>query len=181
MGNADPTQENLFDFPTPKPTGQELKEIGIDRVKAGADPEEIARIEETIRTFARNGTPFTAWHVRQTIGPLESHNLMGAMFYAAAKAGEIEKIRYTTSKDDSRHSGAIAVWRGTSKLARENYGKEGGAMPKDPEMLAIERITKALEKFDAKTRYRIIDYCAKRVLADENVTVQPPTPPTNPK
>jgi len=180
MGNADRTQGRLFDFPTPKPSGEELKEIGISRVRAAADPEDVRRIEETIRTFARNGTPFTAWHVRQTIGHLNNPNLMGALFYAAARARVVEKVRYTTSKDDSRHSGAVAVWRGTEEFARQNFGKEE-TLPKDPEMLAIERINKALEKFDAKTRYRIIDYCAKRALEAENVTVATPAPPSPPK
>ena len=161
-----------------KLTGEELRDLGISRVKAAADPYEIALIEETIRTHARSGREFTALDVRKIIGHLDSPNLMGAMFLSAAKAGLIERVRYIHSKAESRRSGAVAVWRGTAEISRGNYRKEV-ELPRDKEMVIIEKINKALDelgsgKESVGAKVRVMDYVVKRQCEGFSMIIEAP-------
>lgn len=77
--------------------------------------------EVEIRRRADLGEPFSADDVIEAVGyPDESHepnaknNSIGSLFQAASKAGKIEMVGTTQSKQKHRKGGLIRVWKGVS-------------------------------------------------------------------
>jgi hypothetical protein len=98
-----------------KTTGQDLAELGIDRVTATADSEEIARIDGAIATLAGSDRTFTAEDVRNLVGDwITKPNLLGARFRYWKKRGRIEFAGHVPATRPSRHAAYIFAWKGAT-------------------------------------------------------------------
>ena len=104
---------NLFD-------GMEARDSAIDKVEAGANPRERARIQEIVLGIARarGETGFTTdavWAAceREGLEPSE-RRIMGSVILSLAKRKQITKTgQWKVSERQACHSRPIPVWRKT--------------------------------------------------------------------
>lgn len=93
------------------------RELGMERVLL-TDEEYRDLLMQSIVTFARGGQIFTADDVRFLAGDPPttcSPNLVGALFNAAAKAGQIEPVGFARSGRVIGHGNRLLTWQGKAQ------------------------------------------------------------------
>lgn len=97
-----------------EPTGEQLKQEGMNRVITNSPDEYKQAFSEAIAARASTGTPFTAEDVTEICGypPQGSHpNLVGALVSKAAKELGLTRLGYITSRRKRSHAAVIALWQ----------------------------------------------------------------------
>ena len=90
------------------------RSVGVRQALDGASLIGLVAGEEAIRKLARTGRPFTAEDVRALVGgPLGCRPpVLGALFLAAAKRGEIEPCGFRQATRPEARRRVLRVWRG---------------------------------------------------------------------
>jgi hypothetical protein len=114
-----PTRRQPDDGPAPAgdaPTGEALRDEGVDQALNAADTRARLAGEDAIRRLAELGGPFTAEDVRELVGaPLGARpNLLPALFRQAARRGEIVAVGYRPASRPEARQRVLRVWRGAA-------------------------------------------------------------------
>lgn len=92
--------------------GEALGEQGMAQV-AGNHPDDAARVDAVIESFARSGLEFSANDMRGHLTSVVARNVIGARLRAAAKRGRICRTGWVASTQPETHGHHIACWIGT--------------------------------------------------------------------
>lgn len=92
--------------------GDYLKEEGIRRTLANADPEWSIAFDQALQQLIEAGTSFTSEDVTALCGQPDHPNRVGAKMFAASRKGLIERVGFEPAKRPNQHSTLISVWRG---------------------------------------------------------------------
>lgn len=87
-----------------------LREDGMARATASADPDDVARVDAAIARWAATGREFSANNVRGETGVVG--HVVGARFNAARMRRLIVPVGRTPSDQPSTHAHEIRTWRG---------------------------------------------------------------------
>lgn len=100
----------------PIPTGEELKEEGIDKAYRRLPLAWEVEFDLLIGHWAQTGQLFTAEHVRKRIGlPSSGPNGLGAAFHIAKKRGLIEHVGWQENTTPTAHGRHVRVYRARRK------------------------------------------------------------------
>jgi hypothetical protein len=94
------------------------RDSGIAQVLDHADGWARQTIESGIRGFASTGDPFAADDVVEllpALPPGTSPNVIGAVFAALAKQGELRHVGYRKSRRPESHRRVVSVWVGCAE------------------------------------------------------------------
>jgi len=98
----------------PEPTGEQLKEQGMAKVKGHTPETYKLSFFRAAEEIALKGEPFTTEMVTRVVGcpPNGTHcNAVGAMMSSTAKQLGLAKIGYVKATRDAAHSRVIALWQ----------------------------------------------------------------------
>ena len=97
--------------------GEELRDEGTADAVAPAWALWREAAEAHLEVLASSGVEFTADVLVDEVGmpPVSgSPNAIGGLFIAAARAGLIRRVGFTTSRRRSRHAGIQRIWMGAA-------------------------------------------------------------------
>lgn len=94
------------------PTGDDLRDEGVEAVLTSTDLEWRIAAERRIAALASSGEGFTSEDVTRVVGVPPSPNAVGAVIRAAAVRGVIRPVGFTTATRPSQHSATLRVWEG---------------------------------------------------------------------
>ena len=92
--------------------GEALKKRGM-ALASLAEPEDFKqRARGAMSYLIGLGVPFTADDLRELVGDPEHPNVVGSLFSAAAKAGQIKCLGIRASSRAQRHASVQRIWIG---------------------------------------------------------------------